>query len=126
MNMRKDDMNIRTFFDELKERDAERLPPFDAVVTAHSRPTSPSLVASLLSSRVPVGLAAGLILATLVILTVRWRSSSSQMQQWAALSTWTAPTDSLLEVNLPWSSTLRTPTDLWLRSFDLDTTKKSL
>ncbi|HWX20266.1 MAG TPA: hypothetical protein VN578_10230 [Candidatus Binatia bacterium] len=114
MNTEKTENKLRQLFGELRAQDSQRVPSFKAVTRA-----SPSAISTawMLSSwsRFAAGIAtvvlliAGIALAAFHLHTL---SAEREIQQWARLSNWEAPTDTLLGISdMPWGKTITTPSD---------------
>jgi hypothetical protein len=131
MNTDKTEDNLRQLFHELREQDAQRAPSFDAV----ARPSASADAAQRAAIpwlRFAAGAAIGVLLAAGIALAIfrsRMHSSEMELQQWATLSNWKAPTDTLLNVPCtPWGSTTSTPSDSWIATATVspDATKENL
>ena len=119
MNTEQTEDKLRQLFSELSAEDSRRAPSFGAIMqglrSATSTPqgSSPWL-------RFAAGTAAVvLLIAALAPAAFRWRADSfkRQMQQWAALSDWGAPTDALLSVSdMPWGGTVAAPSDFLIKT----------
>jgi len=92
--MSEDDRDLRDRFVRLRRHDAGRTPAFRAVLERSSRPRVPLALAA-------AGLAA-VVLAALLL--ARWPRTAPAhdvaLAQARALSSWTAPTDGLLELSV--------------------------
>ena len=119
--MEKTEKEIRQLFCELKAEDSQRVPSFDDVTRAVPSPTSPRL--SFWRIRFALGTTAIVLLIVTSALTaihLHTRSIERERQEWAALSTWEAPTDALLMISsVPWGSTVTTPSDFLINNHDV-------
>jgi hypothetical protein len=126
MNSDQNDRDLRQLFQDLKSRDSQRVPPFDALART---PNSAAVRWRVTWRRFRFAAAAVLLLVATLVFVMRPDSLEAEMQQWAMLSQWTASTDALLDVSsTPWGSTVTTPSDSWLNTIDIspDTPKEDL
>ena len=112
------DDKLQQCFRELRNADAQRVSAFSRVVQAPVRPfTVPWL-------RVAAGVA---LLAVLIVALTGRHRVPVEPEQWTTLSTWHATTDELLTVSeMPWGSTLSTPTDTWIEDPNQTNAKETL
>jgi hypothetical protein len=114
MNMEKTEKKLKQLFSESKERDSQRMPPFNSVARASLRDASTPRTLLRWPRFALFGVAAVLLIAGVAVISSRihTRSFEKEMHQWAALSNWEAPTDALLSVSeTPWGNTTTGPSD---------------
>jgi hypothetical protein len=118
MNTEKTEKEIRQLFSELRAEDSQRVPLFNAVTRAAPSFTSTGLSFSWF--RFALGTTATvLVIATIARTAIRLHKGSieRERQQWAALSSWEAPTDALLIISsVAWESTITTPSDFLINN----------
>jgi len=117
--MEKTEKKIKQLFRELRAQDSQHVPSFDAVTRAAPSDASPRGM-SFPWFRFALGTAAIVLFIATIALTaihLHTRSLDRERQQWAALSTWEAPTDALLMVSsVAWESTVTTPSDFLINN----------
>lgn len=125
MNMEKIEKEVRQLFTELRVQDSQHAPSFNAVTRAASSSTSTGLSFPLF--RFALGSTAIVLLTVTIALTafrLHERSIERERRQWAALSTWEAPTDALMSISsVPWGVTITTPSGFLINNdaFSADT-----
>ena len=121
MNTEKTGKELRQLFGELRTREQRHAPSFATLATESAPgPAASSSRMSLPWFRLALGTTAmALLLAGIALAANRTRARARQreMQQWAALSTWEAPTDALLSISsVPWGSSVTAPSDSLLNT----------
>lgn len=116
MNTEKNEKEIRQLFSELRAKDSQRAPSFDALTQAI--PSGPSAGRIFFPwPQIALATTAIALLAGTIAIRLNRRSLERERQQWAALSTWEAPTDALLHISsVPWESTVTTPSDFLINN----------
>ena len=116
MVMEKTEKELRQLFSELRIREQRQVPSF--VVIARASPSASAASSSRMSFpwlRFAVGSVAIVLLLAAITLganRIRARAMQREMQQWAALSTWAAPSDALLSISsMPWGISVTVPSD---------------
>lgn len=113
--MEKTEKEIKQFFSELRAEDSQWAPAFSAI----TRP-APTFTATGSRFRFALGtITVLLLIATIAVTSIHLHTRSLERQslQWAALSTWEAPTDALLSISsLPWGSSVTAPSDSLLNN----------
>ncbi|NQU09600.1 hypothetical protein HQ590_02325 [bacterium] len=118
MNTDETESELKQLFREQREQDARHRPAFQRLArpAESDAPGRPGLTIPWLR----LAAAAAVLVAVGVLLRPApqdRRIAADDWQQWAALSNWQAPTDSLLTVSTtPWGSTITTPSDSWTES----------
>jgi hypothetical protein len=116
MNTDQTDSKLRHLFNEARNQDALRAPPFGPLVrvTVRARETMPRF--TLLRFSVAASAAVLVILGvSLALFYTTTRQPAAVPEQWAALSNWRAPSDGLLNVSsMPWGGEIVTWSDSWI------------
>lgn len=116
MNTEKNEKEIRQLFSELRAEDSRRVPSFAAATQAVPSGAATGRV-SFPWLQIALPTTAIVLLVGMIVIRLNRRSMERERQQWAALSTWEAPTDALLHISsVPWESTVTTPSDFLINN----------
>jgi hypothetical protein len=122
------DNNLRQLFQQQRRADAQRAPAFDRVLrdARRARPVETPVAAALWLRLAAAAVVLAALGVSLTVTHARRRETmaasapvtTTQTQQWAALSNWSAPTDGLLTMSSTavWGSRITTPTDTLIES----------